>query len=156
MGSTRTFVRKKDGSVRLCIDYREQNKVTIKNKYPLLRTDVLYDQSKVAIVLSKIDLHSGYHQLINHEKDLSLIALRTRYEYFEFTMTSFGLLNAPNAFMGLMNQVFRAYLDNFVVVSVDDILVYLKDRGEHEEHLRVILQVLRENSLYTKLSNCKF
>ena len=155
-GAPVLFVRKKDGSMRLCIDYRELNKVTMKNKYPLSRIDDLFDQLKGAGMFSKFDLRSGYHQLRIAERDVPKTAFRTRYGHFEFTVMPFGLTNAPAAFMCLMNRVFSACLDKFVVDFIDDILVYSKDEGEHEQHVRQVLQILRENQLYAKFSKCEF
>ncbi|XP_057548077.1 uncharacterized protein LOC130826512 [Amaranthus tricolor] len=146
----------KDGSLRLCIDYRELNKVTVKNKYPLPRIDDLFDQLRGAEIFSKIDSRSGYHQLRIAEGDIHKTAFRTRDGHYEFTVMPFGLTNAPAAFMCLINQVFSAYLDKFVVIFIDDILVYSKDRDEHQKHLRFVLQTLRENKLYAKLSKCEF
>ena len=133
------FVKKKDGSLRLCIDYRQLNKVTIKNRYPLPRIDDLFDQIKGAKVFSKIDLKSGYHQLRIHDEDIHKTAFRTRYGHYEFTVVPFGLTNAPSVFMCLMNGVFRSYLDRFVLVFLDDILIYSRSQKEHEEHLRLVL-----------------
>ena len=130
---------KKDKTLRLCIDYQQLNKVTIKNRYPLPRIDDLFDQLKGARVYFKIDLSTGYHQLRVREADISKIAFRTRYRHFEFTVMPFGLTNAPAAFMDLMHRVFQLYLDQFVVVFVDDILIYSKSKEEHEDHLRVVL-----------------
>ena len=155
-GAPVLFVKKKDGSLRLCIDYRQLNKVTIKNRYPLPRIDDLFDQLKEARIFSKIDLRSGYHQLRIKEDDVSKSAFRTRYGHYEFLVMPFGLTNAPAAFMDLMNRVFRSYLDKFVVVFIDDILVYSSTREEHEEHLQVVLGTLRENQLYAKFSKCEF
>lgn len=155
-GALVLFVKKKDGSFRLCIDYRELNRVTVKNKYPLSRIDDLFDQLKGAGVFSKIDLRLGYHQLGIAEEDIPKIAFRIRYGHYEFTVMPFGLTNAPAAFMDIMNRVFRPYLDRFVVVFIDDILVYSKNKEEHEEHLRIVLETLREHQLYTKLSKCEF
>ncbi|XP_073056884.1 uncharacterized protein [Primulina eburnea] len=146
----------KDGSLRLCIDYREINKVTIKNKYPLPRIDDLFDQLQGATVFSKIDLRSGYHQLKVKEDDIPKTAFRTRYGHYEFLIMSFGLTNALSVFMDLMNRVFKSYLDSFVIVFIDDILVYSKTRELHREHLRTVLQQLRDNQLYAKLKNCEF
>ena len=129
------------------IDYRELNKVTVKNQYPLLRIDGLFDQLQGAQYFSKIDLRSDYHQLRIREADVSKMAFRTRYGHYEFLVMSFGLTNAPATFMDLMNRVFRPYMDKFIVVFIDDILVYSKSMKEHVYHLKTILQTLRENQL---------
>ena len=155
-GAPILFVKKKDGTLRMCIDYRQINKVTVKNKYPLPRIEDLFDQLRGASVFSKIDLRSGYYQLRVKEVDVPKTAFRTRYGHYEFLVMPFGLTNAPAAFMDLINRVFRSYLDQFVVVFIDDILVYSKDAQEHENHLRIILQTLRENQLFAKLSKCDF
>ena len=146
------FVKKKDGTLRLCIDYRQLNKLTIKNKYLLPRIDDLFDQLKGASIFSKIDLRSGYHQLRIKDVDVHKTAFRTRYGHYEFLVMPFGLTNAPAAFMDLMNRVFRPYVDQFIVVFIDDILVYSKDRENHDTHLRVVLETLRKEQLYAKLS----
>ncbi|KAA3470880.1 DNA/RNA polymerases superfamily protein [Gossypium australe] len=130
------FVKKKDGSMRLCIDYRQLNKVTVKNKYPLPRIDDLFDQLKGATVFSNIDLRFGYYQLKVNDSDVPKTAFRTRYGHYEFFVTPFGLTNAPTVFMDLMNRIFRPYLDKFVVVFLDDILIYSRDENEHAEHLK--------------------
>ncbi|XP_019244298.1 PREDICTED: uncharacterized protein LOC109224166 [Nicotiana attenuata] len=140
----------------MCIDYRQLNKVTIKNKYSLPRIDDLFDQLQGARVFSKIDLRSGYHQLKIRDSDVPKTAFRTRYGHYEFLVMSFGLTNAPAAFMDLMNRVFRPYIDSFVIVFIDDILIYSRSLGEHEQHLRVVLQTLREQQLYAKFSKCEF
>ncbi|KAL0549215.1 hypothetical protein IC582_013696 [Cucumis melo] len=155
-GAPVLFVKKKDGSMRLCIDYRELNKVTVKNRYPLPRIDDLFDQLQGATVFSKIDLRSGYHQLRIKDKDVPKTAFRSRYGHYEFIVMSFGLTNAPAVFMDLMNRVFREFLDTFVIVFIDDILIYSKTEAEHEEHLRIVLQTLRDNKLYAKFSKCEF
>ena len=142
------FVKKKDGSMRLCIDYRELNRVTVKNKYPLPRIDDLFDQLKGASMFSKIDLRSGYHKIRIAEEDISKSAFRTRYGHYEFVVMPFGLTNAPAIFMDLMHRVFRPYLDKFLVVFIDDIFVYSKSRADHEDHLRLVLGLLRGNELY--------
>ncbi|XP_019256491.1 PREDICTED: uncharacterized protein LOC109234905 [Nicotiana attenuata] len=140
----------------MCIDYRQLNKVTIKNKYPLPRIDDLFNQLQGARVFSKIDLRSGYHQLRIRDSDVPKTAFRTRYGHYEFLVMSFGLTNAPAVFMDLMNRVFRPYIDSFVIVFIDDILIYSRTLGEHEQHLRVVLQTLREQKLYAKFSKCEF
>ncbi|CAH9102252.1 unnamed protein product [Cuscuta epithymum] len=155
-GAPVLFVKKKDGTLRMCIDYRQLNKVTIKNRYPLPRIDDLFDQLRGATVFSKIDLRSGYHQLKIKEDDIPKSAFRTRYGHFEFLVMSFGLTNAPAAFMDLMNRVFHKYLDRFVIVFIDDILIYSESEEEHEEHLILVLETLREKQLYAKLSKCEF
>ncbi|KAA3466818.1 DNA/RNA polymerases superfamily protein [Gossypium australe] len=155
-GAPVLFVKKKDGSMRLCVDYRQLNKATIKNKYPLPRVDDLFDQLKGATVLSKIDLRSGYYELRVRDSDVSKTAFRTRYRHYEFLVMPFGLTNAPVVFMDLMNRIFRPYLDKFVVVFIDDILIYSRYEHEHAEHRRTVLQILRENQLYAKFSKSEF
>jgi hypothetical protein len=155
-GAPVIFVEKKDGTQRMCVDYRALNEVTIKNKYPLPRIEDLFDQLKGAKVFSKIDFRSGYHQLRIRPSDIAKTAFTTRYGLYEYTVMSFGLTNAPAYFMYLMNKVFMEYLDKFVVVFIDDILMYSRNKEEHEEHLRLILQKLRDNQLYAKLSKCEF
>ncbi|KAL0551959.1 hypothetical protein IC582_011052 [Cucumis melo] len=155
-GAPVLFVKKKDGSMRLCIDYRELNKVTVNNRYPLPRIDDLFDQLQGATVFSKIDLRSEYHQLRIKDGDVPKTAFRSRYGHYEFIVMSFGLTNAPAVFMDLMNRVFREFLDTFVIVFIDDILIYSKTEAEHEEHLRIVLQTLRDNKLYAKFSKCEF
>ena len=155
-GAPVLFVKKKDGSLRLCIDYRELNKLTIKNKYPLPRIDDLFDQLKDAIYFSKIDLRTGYHQLKIKSEDIPKTAFRTRYRHYEFLVMSFGLTNAPTTFMDLINPIFKKYLDKCVIVFIDDILVYSKTKEEHAEHLRIVLEILRKEQLYAKWSKCEF
>ncbi|KAA0050584.1 DNA/RNA polymerases superfamily protein [Cucumis melo var. makuwa] len=151
-GAPVLFVKKKDGTLRLCIDYRQLNKVTIRNKYPLPRIDDLFDQLRGAALFSKIDLRLGYHQLKVRESDIAKKAFRTRYGHYEFRVMPFGLTNAPAIFMDLMNRIFHQYLDQFMIVFIDDILVYSVNREGHEEHLRIVLQNLRDKQLYAKFS----
>ncbi|KAD4178969.1 hypothetical protein E3N88_27560 [Mikania micrantha] len=155
-GAPVLFVKKKDGSMRLCIDYRELNKITIRNRYPLPRIDDLFDQLQGAKFFSKIDLRSGYHQLKIRDEDVSKTAFRTRYGHYEFLVMPFGLTNAAAVFMDLMNRVFHDYLDRFVIVFIDDILVFSKSKNEHEDHLRTVLETLRKKNLYAKFSKCEF
>jgi hypothetical protein len=155
-GAPVLFVQKKDGSQRMCVDYRSLNDVTVKNKYPLPRIEDLFDQMRGARVFSKIDLRSGYHQMRIRPSDIPKTAFSTRYGLYEFTVMSFGLTNAPAYFMNLMNKVFMEYLDRFVVVFIDDILIYSKNESDHEQHLRLVLQKLRDNQLYAKFSKCEF
>ncbi|GJZ24431.1 putative reverse transcriptase domain-containing protein [Tanacetum coccineum] len=142
-GAPILFVKKKDGSFRMCIDYRELNKLTVKNRYPLLRIDDLFDQLQGSRVYSKIDLRSGYHQLRVRKEDISKTAFRIRYGHYEFQVMPFGLTNALAVFMELMNRVCKPYLDRFVIVFIDDILIYSKSRKEHEGHLKLILNLLK-------------
>ncbi|GJU37185.1 putative reverse transcriptase domain-containing protein [Tanacetum coccineum] len=155
-GAPVLFVKKKDGSFRMCIDYRELNKLTVKNRYPLPRIDDLFDQLQGSSIYSKIDLRSGYHQLRVREQDIPKTAFRTRYGHYEFQVMPFGLTNAPAVFMDLMNRVCKPYLDKFVIVFIDDILIYSKDEKEHEEHLKAILELLKKEKLYAKFSKCEF
>ncbi|GJU41094.1 putative reverse transcriptase domain-containing protein [Tanacetum coccineum] len=155
-GSPVLFVKKKDGSFRMCIDYRELNKLTVKNRYPLPRIDDLFDQLQGSSVYSKIDLRSGYHQLRVREEDIPKTAFRTRYGHYEFQVMPFGLTNAPAVFMDLMNRVCKLYLDKFVIFFIDDILIYSKNKQEHEEHLKIILELLKKEELYAKFSKCEF
>ncbi|GJR37817.1 putative reverse transcriptase domain-containing protein [Tanacetum coccineum] len=155
-GAPVLFVKKKDGSFRMCIDYRELNKLTVKNRYPLPRIDDLFDQLQGSSVYSKIDLRSGYHQLRVREEDIPITAFRTRYGHYEFQVMPFGLTNAPAVFMDLMNRVCKPYLDKFVIVFIDDILIYSKTKGEHSEHLKIILDLLKKEKLYAKFSKCDF
>ena len=154
-GAPVLFAKKKGKTLGLCIDYRQLNRVTIKNRYPLLRIDDLFDQLRGVRVYFKIDLRTGYHQLRVKETDIPKTAFRMRYGPFEFTVMPFGLTNVPAAFMDLMHRVFQPYLDQFVVVFVDDILIYSQSEWEHEYHLRIVLQ-LRDHKLYAKFSKCEF
>ncbi|GJR02959.1 putative reverse transcriptase domain-containing protein [Tanacetum coccineum] len=155
-GAPVLFVKKKDRSFRMCIDYRELNKLTVKNHYPLPRIDDLLDQLQGSSVYSKINLRSGYHQLKVRDEDISKTTFRTRYEHYEFQVMPFGLTNTPVVFMDLMNRVCKPYLDKFVIVFIDDILIYSRNKEEHAEHLRIILELLRKEELYAKFSKCDF
>ena len=140
----------------MCVDYRELNKQTVKNRYPLPRQDELLDQLHGARCFSKIDLQSGYHQVRVADQANSKTAFGTRFGHFEFLVLPFGLTNAPATFMAFMHEVLQPYLDKFVVVSLDDILIYSKNEAEHLQHLALVLQKLREHHLYAKLSKCAF
>ncbi|GKD28196.1 putative nucleotidyltransferase, ribonuclease H [Tanacetum coccineum] len=155
-GAPVLFVKKKDGSFRMCIDYKDLNKLTIKNRYPLPKIDDLFDQLQGSQFFLKIDLRSGYHRLRVHEDDIPKTAFRARYGHFEFTVMPFGLTNAPAVFMDLMNRVCRPYLDKFVIVFIDDILIYSKTQEEHEAHLGLVLELLKKEKLYAKFSKCEF
>nr|GEZ06675.1 putative reverse transcriptase domain-containing protein [Tanacetum cinerariifolium] len=155
-GAPVLFVKKKDGSFRMCIDYQKLNKLTVKNRYPLPRIDDLFDQFQGSSVYSKIDLRSGYHQLRVREEDIPKTAFRTRYGHYEFQVMPFGLTNAPAVFMDLMNRVCKPYFDKFVIVFIDDILIYSKNEKEHEEHLKAIIEFLKKEELYAKFSKCEF
>ncbi|GKD62372.1 putative reverse transcriptase domain-containing protein [Tanacetum coccineum] len=134
----------------------ELNKLTVKNRYPLPRIDDLFGQLRGACPFLKIDLRSGYHQLRVHEDAIPNTAFRTRYGHFESTVMPFGLTNAPAVFMDLMNRVCKPYLDKFVMVFIDDILIYSKTKEEHEVHLKLVLELLRKEKLYAKFSKCEF
>ncbi|GKC67406.1 putative reverse transcriptase domain-containing protein [Tanacetum coccineum] len=152
-GAPVLFVKKKDESFRMCIDYRELNKLTIKNRYPLPRIDDLFDQLQGSSTYSKIDLRSGYHQLRVRDEDIPKTAFRMRYGRYEFQVMPFGLTNAPAVFMDLINRVCKPYLDKFVIVFIDDILIYSRNKEEHANHLRIILELLKKEKLYAKFSN---
>jgi hypothetical protein len=155
-GAPVLFMEKKDETQWMCVDYRSLNEVTIKNKYPLLRIEDLFDQMKGASVFSKIDLRSGYYQLKIRESDIPKTAFHTRYGLYEYTVMSFGLTNALAYFMYLTNKVFMEYLDKFLVVFIDDILIFSKTEEEHEKRLRMVLEKLRSNQLYAKFIKCEF
>ncbi|GKE12470.1 putative reverse transcriptase domain-containing protein, partial [Tanacetum coccineum] len=155
-GAPVLFVKKKDGSFRMCIDYRGLNKLTVKNCYPLPRIDDLFNQLQGSSVYSKIDLRSGYHQLRVREEDIPKTAFRTQYGHYEFQVMLFCLTNTLAVFMDLMNRVCKPHLDKFVIVFIDDILIYSKTKQEHEEYLKLILELLKKEELYAKFSKCKF
>ena len=155
-GAPVLFVKKKDGTMRMCVDYRDLNRITVKNRYPLPRIDELFDRLKGASWFSKIDLRSGYHQVRIHPDDVHKTAFRTRYGHYEFLVLPFGLTNAPATFMHLMQSIFGTQLDSFVIVFLDDILIFSKNKQDHYRHVRTVLQLLRENKLYGKMSKCEF
>ncbi|GJY25843.1 putative reverse transcriptase domain-containing protein [Tanacetum coccineum] len=155
-GAPVLFVKKKDGSFRMCIDYRELNKLTVKNRYPLPRIDDLFDQLQGSSVYSKIDMRSGYHQLRVREEEIPKTAFKTRYGHYEFQVMPFGLTNAQAVFMDLMNRVCKPYLEKFVIVFINDILIYSKSKQENEEHHKLILELLKKEELYAKFSKCEF
>jgi hypothetical protein len=150
------FVKKKGRMLRICIDYRELNKVSIKNKYHLPRINDLLDQLQGASIFSKIDLWSGYHQVRVKEGDIPKAAFGTRYRHYEFLVMSFGLKNAPTVFMDTMNRDFHNYLDQFIVVFIEDILIYSKCQEDHDVHLHKALERLQQEQLYAKLEKCEF
>jgi hypothetical protein len=155
-GCPALFVKKKDQALRLCVDYQPLNTITIKNKYPLPHIDILFDQLVGAMVFSKIDLRLGYHQIKIHPEDILKTVFSMRYGLYEYLVMSFRLINAPAHFMYLMNYMFMPELDKFIMVFIDDILLYSKNGEEHEQHLRNILQRLQEHQLYAKFSKCAF
>jgi len=155
-GALIIFVKKKDGSLCMCVDYRALNKMTVKNKYPLPHIDDLLDRLQGATIFSSLDLHSGYNQIRIKEEDIPKTAFRTRYGHFEFHVMHFGLTNDPATFMTLMNDIFRPLLDSCVVVFLDDILVYSKTPKEHDQQLRQVLDISCNNKLYCKISKCSF
>ena len=155
-GASVLVAKKRGKTLRLCINYRQLDGVTIQNRYPLPRIDDLFDRLRGARVYSKIDLRTGYHQLTVRDTYIPKTAVRTRYGHFEFRVMPFGLTNALSAFMDLMHRIFQPSLDQFVVVFVDDILIYSQSEWEHEYHLRIVLQLLRDHQLYAKFSKCEF
>jgi hypothetical protein len=155
-GCPALFVKNKDQSLRLCVDYWPLNAVIMRNKYPLPHIDILFNQLPNAKVFSKVDLHLGYHQIKIRLEDVSKNAFSTRYGLYDYLVISFGLTNAPTHFMYLMNSIFMPELDKFVMIFIDDILIYSKSEEEHTRHLRVILQRLRDHQLYAKVSKCAF
>ena len=155
-GALILFVKKKDGTMQLCINYGQLNKIIVKNKHPLSRIDDLFNLLQRESVFSKIDLRTRYHQLKIKETDVPKTAFKTRYDHYEFLVMPFGLTNALTAFIDLMNKVFHPYLDQFVIVFINNILVYSKNAEEHALHLRIVLQTLRDKQLYAKFSKCEF
>ncbi|GJW99663.1 putative reverse transcriptase domain-containing protein [Tanacetum coccineum] len=155
-GAPVLFVKKKGKSFRMCIDYQELNKLTVKNRYTLPMIDYLFDQLQGSSTYSKIDLRSGYHQLRVRDEDIPKTTFRTRYGHYEFQVMPFGLTKAPAVFMDLMNRACKPYLDKFVIVFIDDILIYSCNKEEHAYHLRIILELLKKEKLYAKFSKCDF
>nr|GEX28695.1 putative reverse transcriptase domain-containing protein [Tanacetum cinerariifolium] len=155
-GAPVLFVKKKDGTFRMCIDYRELNKLKVKNRYPLPRIDDLFDQLQGSSIYSRIDLRTGYHQLRIREEDIPITAFKTPYGNYEFRVMPFGLTNALTGFLDLMNRVWKPCLDKFVIVFIDDILIYSKDKEEHKKHLKTILEQLKREQMYVKFSKCDF
>jgi hypothetical protein len=154
-GAPLLLVKKKDGTMRMCIDYRALNDITIKNSYPLPRIDELFDRLQGAKIFTKIDLRNGYHQIRIYSADVEKTAFRSRYGHFEFLVLPFGLTNAPATFMQLMHDIFRPLLDRCVLVFIDDILVYSNNMEDHRRHVREVLELLRKNQLYAKASKCE-
>ncbi|GKC69197.1 putative reverse transcriptase domain-containing protein, partial [Tanacetum coccineum] len=155
-GAPILFVKKKYESFIMCIEYRELNKLTVKNRYPLPRIDDLFDQLQGSSTYSKIDVISGYHQLRVRDKDIPKTAFRTRYGHYGFQVRPFSLTNAPAVFMDLMNRVCKPYLDKFVIVFIDDILIYSRNKEEHEDHLRIILELLKRRNYMPSSPNVIF
>ena len=146
-GAPVIFVKKKDGTLQLCIDYHQLNKMTIKNRYLLPRIDDLFDQLRGVTMFSKIDLRSGYDRVRIKDEDIFNTTFRTRYDHYEFVVMPFGLTDALAVFMCLMNNIMHKHLDKFVVVFIDDILIYSKTEEEHKEHLKIVLRVARSSTL---------
>ena len=155
-GSPILFVKKKDGGLRKAVDYRALNKFTMKNRYPLPRIDDLFDQLVDSCVFSSLDLSQGYHQIRILKEDVPKTAFRMPFGHYQFKILSFGLTNAPATFQGIMNRIFHQYLKNFVLVYLDDILVFSKTPKEHIEHLRVVFDILHKKKLYANLAKCHF
>jgi hypothetical protein len=155
-GAPVILAKKKDGTWRMCVNYKGLNKLTIRNSYPLPRSDDLIDRLQSARYFTKIDLRTGYHQIRVSEEDVSKTAFRTRYGHYEFRVLPFGLTDAPATFQQLMNDIFRDQLGDFVVVFLDDIMVYSNTFDDHVRHVRIVLDKLREYRLFAKLSKCDF
>ena len=155
-GAPVLFQKKKDGTLRLCVDYRGLNKSTIKNKYPLPIFDELIDQLSGAKMFSKIDLRTRYNQIRIKESDIEKTAFRSRFGHYEYLVMSFGLTNAPATFMSLMNTIFKEYMGGFTLVFMDDILVFSRNEEEHKEHLKKVFDVLRRHRFYAKISKFNF
>jgi hypothetical protein len=155
-GAPVLFVHKKDGTLKMCVDYKALNKATVKNQYPLLRINDLCDRLLGVNVFSRIDLCSGYYQIRIAKGDAKKTACRMRYGSYEFLVMAFGLTNAPATFCTFMNDIFQEWFDDFVIVYIDDILIYSGSLEEHAKHLQKVFQRLRENKLYAKFEKCEF
>ena len=155
-GAPVLFQKKKDGTLRLCIDYQGLNNLTVRNKYPIPRIDELLDRLYESIVFSTIDLKSGYYQIRIKDEDIPKTTFNSRYGHYEFTVMSFGLTNAPTTFNKLMQDIFKCQLDKYILVFFDDILIYSKNEEEHEKHVKEVLSILREHQLYAKMSKYTF
>jgi Reverse transcriptase (RNA-dependent DNA polymerase) len=155
-GAPVLFAKKKDGGLRMCLDHRALNKLTVQDKCPILRVDELFDRLHSATHFSNIDLRSGYYQIRVREGDIPKTCIRTRYGSFEFLVMPFGLTNAPSTFQALMNEVFRDYVDKFILVYLDDVLIFSRSDEEHKQHVEMVLQRLRDEKLFAKLSKCEF
>lgn len=155
-GAPVIFVKKKDGSLRMCMDYRALNKITIKNRFPIPLIDDLLDRLHGAKIFSKIDLRWGYNQVRIHEDDIEKTAFRTRYGHYQFKVMPFGLTNAPATFQNLVQDILRPHLDEFVIVYIDDILIYSQNEEEHTRHVRKVLELLRQHKMYGKITKCEF
>jgi hypothetical protein len=156
MGCSSIVRAEKDGGLRMCLDYRALNKLTVKNKCPVPRIDEIFDGLQGAQHFTSLDLRSGYYQIRMRDTDIPKTCIRTRYGSFEFLVMPFGLTNAPSTFHAVMNDVFREYLDDFVMVHIDDILIYIQTEEDHFRHVKLILKRLRKHKLFAKLSNCVF
>ena len=155
-GAPILFVRKKTGELRLCIDYRALNKITVKNRYPLPRIDDLLDSLGGARYFSSLDLASGYHQIKISPEDVPKTAFRTPMGHYQWRVLSMGLTNAPSTFQQLMNQYFAHVIGKFVVIYIDDILIYSRSKEEHYQHIEQVLEILDREDLYCKISKCEF
>jgi Reverse transcriptase (RNA-dependent DNA polymerase) len=155
-GAPVLFAPKKDGGLRMCLDYRALNTLTLKNKCPIPRIDEIFDRLQGAQHFTSLDLRKGYYQIRMRDTDIPKTCIRTRYGSFEFLVMPFGPTNAPSTFQAVMNNFFREYLDDFVMVYIDDILIFSRTEEDHFRHVKLILKLLRQNKLFAKLSKCEF